>query len=159
MSYDGSVTLPIAERIGHHIKRAEQELIATKNTVLRPVGLNVPQYTVLMVLAEDPGLSGAALARRCLVTPQTMSTVLATLESKGLVSRQKQPMSTHIQEARLTHKGRTVLSRADRAAARVEQELGSVFTDEERRQLQEFLSRCTTQLASTLQRVKSSKAS
>lgn len=154
MGYDVAVTLPIDERIGHHIKRAEQELIAVKNAVLRPVGLNVPQYTVLLVLSEEPGLSGAALARRCLVTPQTMSTVLATLASKGLVSRQSHPVHTHIQEARLTRKGRAALSQADKAAVEVEEELGGVFTDEEHAQLRELLSRCSTQLAASLQRVK-----
>lgn len=153
------MTLPIDERIGHHIKRAEQELITAKSAVLRPVGLNVPQYTVLLVLSEEPGLSGAALARRCLVTPQTMSTVLATLEGKGLVSRQSHPVHTHIQEARLTRKGRTVLSQADEAAVQVEQELSSVFTDEERVQLRELLSRCSMQLAASLRRVKATRAS
>ena len=154
-----SMTLPIDERIGHHIKRAEQELIAVKNAVLRPVGLNVPQYTVLLVLAEEPGLSGAALARRCLVTPQTMSTVLGTLESKGLVSRQCHPVHTHIQEARLTRKGRTMLTRADAAAVEVERELAEQFTDEERELLRKLLSRCIHQLAASLQRVKASVTS
>jgi DNA-binding MarR family transcriptional regulator len=137
------VTLPIDERIGHHIKRAEQELIATKNAALRPVGLNVPQYTVLLVLSEEPGLSGAALARRCLVTPQTMSTVLTTLEKKGLVNRQNHPVHTHIQEARLTRKGRALLAKGDDAAVRVERRLAAEFTDAERDQLRELLGRCS----------------
>ena len=152
------MTLPIDDRIGHHIKRAEQELIAAKNAVLRPAGLNVPQYTVLLVLSEEPGLSGAALARRCLVTPQTMSTVLNTLETKGLVSRQNHPVHTHIQETRLTRKGRTVLTKADEAAVEVERELGDVFTAEERGQLRELLGRCSTQLAASLKRVKAGTA-
>ncbi|HEV7824582.1 MAG TPA: MarR family transcriptional regulator [Mycobacteriales bacterium] len=137
------MTLPIDERIGHHIKRAEQELIATKNAALRPVGLNVPQYTVLLVLSEEPGLSGAALARRCLVTPQTMSTVLTTLEKKGLVNRQNHPVHTHIQEARLTRKGRALLAKGDDAAVRVERRLAAEFTDAERDQLRELLGRCS----------------
>jgi DNA-binding MarR family transcriptional regulator len=153
------MTLPIDERIGHQIKRAEQELIAIKNAVLRPVGLNVPQYTVLLVLAEEPGLSGAALARRCLVTPQTMSTVLNTLEIKGMVSRQNHPVHTHIQEARLTRKGRTALTKADEAAVEVERELAKEFTAEERVLLRQLLGRCTNQLTVSLQRVKASMAS
>jgi len=153
------MTLPIDERIGHQIKRAEQELIAIKNAVLRPVGLNVPQYTVLLVLAEEPGLSGAALARRCLVTPQTMSTVLNTLAIKGLVSRQNHPVHTHIQEARLTRKGRTVLTKADEAAVEVERELAKELTAEELVLLRPPLGRCINQLAVSLQRVKASTAS
>ncbi|QFZ17840.1 MarR family winged helix-turn-helix transcriptional regulator [Saccharothrix syringae] len=136
------MSLPIDDRLGHHIKRVEQELIAVKNAVLRPLGLNVPQYTVLLVLAEEPGLSGAALARRCLVTPQTMSTVLNTLESKELVIRQNHPIHTHIHEARLTRKGRSLLNRADVAAIEVEQKLGDEFTAQERTTLQQLLARC-----------------
>lgn len=146
--------LPIDERVGHYIKRAEQELIATKNAVLRPHGLNVPQYTVLLVLSQEPGLSGAALARRCLVTAQTMSTVLTTLENKGLVVRENHPVHTHIQEAKLTRKGHSVLAKADQAAVHIEQELGKEFTDEERDELCALLTRCTAQLSASLANVK-----
>jgi DNA-binding MarR family transcriptional regulator len=141
------MSMPIDQRLGHHLKRAEQELIAAKHAALRPFKLSTPQYTVLLVLWEEPGLSGAGLARRCLVTPQTMSSVLGTLEGRGLVERKPHPIHNHILEARLTRSGRALLARADVPAMAVEQALDAEFSAEEREQLLGLLARCTSALA------------
>jgi DNA-binding MarR family transcriptional regulator len=139
--------MAVEQRLGHHIKRVEQELIATKHSALRPFNLNVPQYTALLALDQEPGLSGAVLARRCLVTPQTMSSVLATLERRGLVERKPHPIHGHILETRLTRSGRSLLSRADEAAVDIELRLGSVFSAEENRELIGLLARCSAVLS------------
>jgi DNA-binding MarR family transcriptional regulator len=140
------MSMPIDQRLGHHLKRAEQELIAAKHAALRPFNLSTPQYTVLLVLSEEPGLSGAGLARRCLVTPQTMSSVLGTLEGRGLVERKPHPVHSHILEARLTRSGRALLTRADVPATAVEQALDAEFSARERQQLLKLLARCTAAL-------------
>ena len=139
--------MPIDQRLGHHLKRAEQELIAAKHAALRPFNLSTPQYTVLLVLWEEPGLSGAALARRCLVTPQTMSSVLSTLEGRSLVERKPHPVHQHILEARLTRTGRALLNKADVPVTAVEQALDAEFSAKERQQLLKLLGRCSAALA------------
>ena len=139
--------MPIDQRLGHHLKRAEQELIAAKHAALRPFNLSTPQYTVLLVLSEEPGLSGAGLARRCLVTPQTMSSVLSTLEGRGLVERKPHPVHQHILEARLTRSGRALLNKADVPVTAVEQALDAEFSAKERQQLLKLLGRCSAALA------------
>ncbi|TDQ55562.1 MarR family winged helix-turn-helix transcriptional regulator [Actinorugispora endophytica] len=136
-------TLPLDQRIGHYLKRAEQELISAKHAALRAYDLTVPQYTVLFVLSEEPGLSGAVLARRCLVTPQTMSSVLNTLNRRKLVERKPHPIHTHILETRLTRGGRALLRQADKAAVAIESELGESFTEEETKRFIEYLTRCS----------------
>ena len=40
---------------------------------LRILALTTPQYAALAAIAELPGISGAALAKRCFVTPQTIT--------------------------------------------------------------------------------------
>lgn len=54
---------------------------------LKPAGVTVPQYAALFVLSESPGISAAALARQCGVTPPTMNTVLANLQDRGFIER------------------------------------------------------------------------
>lgn len=137
---------PIEQRLGHHIKRVEQELAAAKDAALRPLGLTVPQYTVMLVLSEEPGLTGAALARRCFVTPQTMSTVLTTLTGKGLVERHFHQVHHHVNENRLSRKGQGLLRKADLMASRIEGELNAGFTVEELSSFREFLARCSKTL-------------
>lgn len=100
----------------------------------------------MLAISEEPGLSGAALARRCLVTPQTMSSVLNTLEGRGLVERKPHPVHLHILEARLTRSGRALLTKADEEAVAVEETIAAEFDDQEREQLLKFLERWSAAL-------------
>ncbi|MFI7426968.1 MarR family winged helix-turn-helix transcriptional regulator [Micromonospora sp. NPDC049836] len=134
--------MPAGERLGLDIKRAEQALMAAKNAALRPANLTVAQYAALLALADSPGISGAALARSCLVTPQAMAAVLKTLEERGLVARAPHRWHRHVLETHLTEAGEEALTVADRAAVRIERRLADTFTDEERRILRHLLARC-----------------
>lgn len=111
------------DRFGLIIKRAEQTLIAAKERALRPLGLTVPQFMAMFVLADHPGAPSAELARRCLVSPQNMTMVVANLEAKGLVERRRHPYHRVLVELHLTRAGRRLLARADRATLAVEAQL------------------------------------
>ncbi|MET8064936.1 MarR family winged helix-turn-helix transcriptional regulator [Micromonospora sp. NPDC005686] len=133
--------MPAGERLGLDIKRAEQALMAAKTAALRPANLTVAQYSALLALADSPGISGAALARSCLVTPQAMAAVLKTLEERGLVVRAPHRWHRHVLETHLTEAGQEALTVADGAAVRIERRLADTFTDEERRTLRHLLAR------------------
>lgn len=134
--------MPASERLGSYIKRAEQALNATKHAVLKPAGLTVPQYAALLLLSENPGMSAAALARACAVTPPTMNTVLKNLQERGLVERTPHAWHGNVLETRLTERGREVMADADVRAVRVERALAAEFTEAERESLIALLGRC-----------------
>ncbi|WP_205718401.1 MarR family winged helix-turn-helix transcriptional regulator [Actinomadura sp. WMMA1423] len=136
-------SLPVPERLGSHLKRAEQALNAAKQAALKPSGLTVPQYAALLHLADNPGMSAAALARACAVTPPTMNTVLKNLQERGLIERTPHEWHRNILETRLTAEGAAVLESADVRAVEVERGLAAEFTEAERRTLVELLGRCT----------------
>jgi DNA-binding MarR family transcriptional regulator len=138
--------MPAEERVGYHVKRVEQELMALKHAGLKPTGLTVPQYTALAILSQNPGASAAALARLSLVTPQTMATILANLEAKGLITRSPDPYHLNVRHIELTDTGAATLDKADQAAVAIERRLGAAFTDDERETLIALLARCTTAL-------------
>ncbi|MFI0483476.1 MarR family winged helix-turn-helix transcriptional regulator [Actinomadura sp. 9N215] len=135
-------SMPTSERIGSHLKRAEQALNGAKQAAVRPSGLTVPQYAALLLLDENPGMSAAALARACAVTPPTMNTVLKNLQERGLIERTPHEWHRNILETRLTADGEAVLADADVRAVRVERGLAAAFTDAERATLTELLGRC-----------------
>lgn len=139
--------MPPHERLGMHIKRVEQELMAAKHAALRRFGLTVPQYGVLYTLAEHPGISAAALARACLVTPQTIATVLTNLQAKALITRLPHPWHRKVTEVQLTDEGHRLLEKADAEAAAIERKLADAYTPEERAQLVELLARASNRLA------------
>src|SRR5918912_887262 len=54
----------------------------------KPFSLRPVEYTVLTLIAENPGGSLVRLARALSVTPPHISTLVDRLEGKGLVRRQ-----------------------------------------------------------------------
>ncbi|WP_406184612.1 MarR family winged helix-turn-helix transcriptional regulator [Streptomyces sp. NBC_01006] len=135
-------SMPPEERIGSHVKRAEQALLAAKNAALKPAAVTVPQYAALLWLSEKPGISAAALARLCGVTPPTMNTVLKNLQERALIERTPHEWHRNVLETRLTEEGRIAMELADAGAVRVERALAAAFSAEEREQLIDLLGRC-----------------
>ena len=90
------------EMSGYLIKRAQAAIHVCLEGIVSADGLGIPQYVVLSLLAETPGLANADLARRAFVTPQSMNEVLKQLESTGLVERRRNPANARILNAYLT---------------------------------------------------------
>jgi DNA-binding MarR family transcriptional regulator len=131
----------LATRLGNVIKRAEQALSIELSQALREVDLTVPQYSALMVLHYLPNVSGAQLARTIAVTPQTMATVLANLEAKGLIERTPSEVHSRVLVTRLSRPGRAVVKRANQRARAIENRLWGAYSAEERAQLVALLER------------------
>jgi DNA-binding MarR family transcriptional regulator len=93
------------------------------NEAIKDRGLSVNQYTTLSVLDRRSGLSNAQLARRALVSPQSMNEVLLTLERRGLVRRRAHPEHGRILQTRLTAKGRRLLAACDAEVREVEERM------------------------------------
>jgi DNA-binding MarR family transcriptional regulator len=109
------------------------------NDVVRTCGLSVNQYSTLSVLARRSGLSNAQLARRSLVSPQSMNEVLLALEERGLVKRNAHPEHGRILQTRLTAKGRNLLAKCDARVQEVEEQMLSNLNDRQRGALRKAL--------------------
>jgi len=94
------------------------------------------------VLRAEDGLSNAQLARRSLVTPQSMSEVLALLVEQGYVLRRAEPDHGRVIRTELTKAGQRALDRCDRAVDAVERELLRDLDAGERAGLRDLLGRC-----------------
>ena len=107
-------------RSGYLLRQAWHAFRNAMETALRAHGLTSAQYAVLSVLARDPGMSGADLARACNTTPQAMNGVLTTLEREGLVERHAHATHGRILQATLTAEGQRRLHAATPAVAALE---------------------------------------
>ena len=105
---------------GYLLRQAWHAFRGAMDMALRPHGLTSPQYAVLSVLARDPGVSGADLARACNTSPQAMNGVLATLERGALVERHPHPTHGRILQVRLTTEGERRLEAATAAVRELE---------------------------------------
>ncbi len=136
----------LESRVGYQLKRAEHALRLEMDGALRGVGLTTPRYAALSVLGDDPGLSGAELARRCFVTPQTMNAIVVNMESAGLVLRRPHLEHGRVLQAYLTETGEKLVSRAHEIVEAIEQRMLARLDRDERLRLSNALRSCTGSL-------------
>jgi DNA-binding MarR family transcriptional regulator len=110
-------------RLSYLIGRLDRVLRRRLSAAVAPEGLSLPAYTALSVLRAHDGLSNAQLARRSLVTPQSMSEALALLVARGYVERRADPDHGRVMRTELTLRGKRALERCDRAVDLVERDM------------------------------------
>jgi DNA-binding MarR family transcriptional regulator len=93
---------------------------------LRPMGVDVRDWTTLEFLHDRPMSSNAELSRRLGVTPQAVHTVVLSLEERKLIARHADPNHGRVARFDLTDQGREVLGACNTVANRVE---SRVFAD------------------------------
>jgi DNA-binding MarR family transcriptional regulator len=119
----------VTERLGYRLKRAAAALRSAMDKALREHGLTVPQYAVLELLDQQPGLSNAQLARGAFVTRQSMNVVLRGLVDSGLVSRPGVAEHGRALPALLTPEGRRRLAGARVAVYAVDQRITDIVPE------------------------------
>ncbi len=135
----------VEERVGYVLKRVQQALRAAMDEALRRHGLTTAQYAALSALEAGPGLSGAELARRCFVTPQTMNEIVAHLEVDGLIARWRGD-DARVLRAYLTASGQNLVSACHQAVEAIEERMVSELSPSERQQLLDGLRHCVDAL-------------
>jgi len=109
--------------LGYLLRQAQAAHRIRMERALAGLGVTLPQFSVLTMLAAYPGASGADLARLSLLTPQTMSVIVANLERGGAVSRRPHAVHGRIQQIEVTEAGRQLLARCRTCVRPVEDEL------------------------------------
>lgn len=142
------VAVPTTERTRYLVRRAQDALYTTLTAALAEYGATVPQYAVLVLLDEEPGLSNAELARRAFLTPQSIHETLRKLEAKQWVSRRPHPWHGRILQASLTPDGQTTLLACQRTADAIEERMLSGLSPRDRAQFDAALRSCVSALTS-----------
>ena len=132
----------VEPRLSYVIGRLDRVLRRRLSAAVEPAGLTLPAYTALSVLRAQDGLSNARLARRSLVTPQSMSEVLALLSEQGYVRRLAQPGHGRVIRIEITRAGSRALERCDRAVDEVEREMLADLDADEAASLRDVLIQC-----------------
>ena len=133
-------------RVGYLLRQAHQAFRAAAQNALAPLGLTLPQYSVLSVADAQPGLSGAELARESMVTPQTANEIITLLVTAGLLERRPDARDKRLRRMVVTEPGRGLLSRARPAVHAVEQRMTGSFGDADLAALRGWLTDCARNL-------------
>jgi DNA-binding MarR family transcriptional regulator len=135
------VTIDPDDHVTWLLRQAAEHGRRRVNDAIAGHGITSAQLGVLNRLADAPGLSGAELARRSLITSQAAQLALSSLERRGLVVRKPDPAHRGILQAFLTEQGRSLVDDALADAYASEQELLSVLDAAEQAQLSDYLRR------------------
>jgi DNA-binding MarR family transcriptional regulator len=111
------------DHLGYLIRRLQVWVFQDFIHALASIDIRPAQYSVLVVIAANPGLSQADLADRLGIERARLVRLLDRLERRGLTRRQPSRTDRRSHALRLTPAGRRTLKRAMALAARHEKRL------------------------------------
>ncbi len=109
--------------LGYLLRQAQAAFRQAGDAALADLGLTLPQFALLALAGAYGPVSGAALARLSLQTPQTVDAVLKNLARAGFVARAPDPVHGRVVNATLTPAGRVRLAAAKRRVNALEARL------------------------------------
>jgi DNA-binding MarR family transcriptional regulator len=137
----------VTDRVGYLLKQAQHGLRAKMDQDLKVLGVSTAQYAILAALQEANVASGAELARRCFVTPQTITALIAGLDQARLIDRAPSRHHGRIIEARLTDAGQIVVRRAHAIVKAIEDDMLADLSERDRTALARILKSCVNRLS------------
>ena len=137
-----------AHILGFLLKSLQHTLRQRFDEALRKQGveLSFAQFAALFNLHSDSGVTGAGLARRAMVSAQTMNSALHALERDGYIERRPHPSSRRADSWSLTPSGLAELERARRVGASIFAQMLEHFDAREIAAFEDYLRRCIASL-------------
>lgn len=129
-------------RLGYLLRQAHQAMRTAIEQEMREINLTAPQFSLLSVIRHEPGLTGTELAQDSMLTQQTTSEIVLTLERRGLIERRDDPRDRRSRRIHLTDAGAQVLGDADARVASLEEESARSLDSDERRRVAAWLVEC-----------------
>jgi DNA-binding MarR family transcriptional regulator len=138
---ESSLPPALAEMAGFLIAKAHAVFHDRASEVIGPGTLGIKHFGCLSVIADEGRLSQQYLCTRMRVDRTTMVAVVDELEAAGFVNRRRNPVDRRAYALEATDEGRAWISEKRGALLEAQDELLSVLTDEERRELISSLQR------------------
>ena len=132
----------LLKRLMHQFRHQVDERLRRSSDV------SFAHLVTLDQMQQEPGIAGAQLARRLLVTPQTMTGLLRRLEREGSVERRPDPHNRRADRWYLLPAGLERLNLARSAGAPVMTQMLSRMNEHEVTELLGYLERCVEGLES-----------
>jgi len=131
----------LASRPGFLIRRLHQIHLALFAEECAAFGVTPVQFSLLSVLAAQPGLDQAALAFAVGVDRATTANVVARLEKRALLGRRSGTTDKRVKQVELTVAGHRLLGRIDPYARRAHERTMETLRPAERTQFVTVLRR------------------
>src|SRR5215468_5676865 len=131
----------LSDHLGYFIRRLQVWVFQDFIRTLAPIDIRPAQYSVLVVIAANPGLSQSDLAATLAIERARLVRLLDKLEKRGLTRRLNSRTDRRSHALRLTGDGQRILRRAKALAAAHEARLNAMLGDEQRKSIIDALRR------------------
>jgi DNA-binding MarR family transcriptional regulator len=137
-----------AQNVGFLMKSLHHTLRQSMDEALRKRGLELSfaHFAALFGIDCEPGINGAKLARRAMVSAQTMNSALRRLEEEGRIERRPHPATRRADSWSLTDEGIELLEQAREVASGIFARMLAPLAPAEIAALEDSLRRCIAAL-------------
>jgi DNA-binding MarR family transcriptional regulator len=125
--------------LGYLLRQAHAAVRLAVERALADLGVTHPQFLVMTLVNAYPGSSAADIARIAVLTPQTISLIVANLEKAGRLQREHSPSHGRIQNMELTDEGKGLLARCRERTQLLEERLIANLDPEQERIVRRWL--------------------
>jgi DNA-binding MarR family transcriptional regulator len=98
----------IEDSLGYRVNRLARTMASALADQIRPSGVGIGQWAVLLILWAEDGASQAELSRLVAIEPPTMVHTLNRMERDGLVTRSPDPVDRRVARIHLTERGQSL---------------------------------------------------
>lgn len=144
----GSGAFAIEDSLGYLVNRTARLMAHELAERLRPAGVAIGQWAVLIFLWARDGLSQAELSRVVAIEPPTMVRTIDRMVRDGLVTRSPDPDDGRLSRIYLTERGRSLRDELVPHAMAVNEEILQRLTPSEGRTLRRLLTKVVTETGS-----------
>ena len=131
----------LAGYVGYQVRQAQAAVFRDFASITADTGLTPGEFSLLSMVAANPGISQTSLARIHQLDKSTLSNSVNDLDRRGLVRRSRSPTDQRLNALHLTPAGETALDRAGDGVARQERAMEAVLEPGERERLLDMLKR------------------
>ena len=148
-----SRTFVIEDSLGYLVNRMARLMAHELGERIRPSGVAIGQWAVLLFLWARDGMTQAELSRGVAIEPPTMVRTIDRMARDGLVSRALDPDDGRLSRIYLTERGRSLRDELVPLAVAVNEEILKRLTANEARTLRRLLTKLLTDSGSSLSSV------
>lgn len=138
-----------ADRIGYLLWQTAHLVNREMTAALQPLALTPAQFGALVYTGREPGVSAAELARRLILTPQSVQTTLRPLIERSWMERHPHPVHRRVLGNFLTEDGLTATRAATDAVSNADARIVAAFDEAEQEQLLSLVRRTLLSLNPT----------
>ena len=117
--------------LGYNARRAALSVIAVFLRRMAPFGLRPVDFSVLTLIAHNPGVTSRQLCAELDILPPNLVGMIKNLDKRGLIERKPHPSDRRAQGLHLSAEGKQLQKQAQLTATRLEHDVSDSLTPAE----------------------------